>query len=207
MTCARYVSLPTFSMTTVRAPSPLMAPPMTASPLLDDDCQGTFAVDGTADDSVSRLLVHWARLPGQHGLIHARCSVLDAPVDGDLLTRLDQHTISGREVGNRVVHHRAVGHDDMCIRGHKSRKALQRAGGAHHGLHLQPVTEEHDIDQCRQLPVENHSLKTQRDCGAVYKGHRDCHRDECHHARGPGPELFEHAFEEGHAAVHVDERR
>src|SRR5450756_510179 len=78
--------------------------------LLDDDRQSTFAVDRTADDSITWLLVYWARLP-----VSMASFTLDAPPS----TRPSTGTFSPGLTSTRSVsytHLRAheTRHDLVC---------------------------------------------------------------------------------------------
>jgi hypothetical protein len=66
--------------------------------------------------------------------------------------------------------------------GHEFGKFVERARGLTHRTHLQPVTEQHDIDQRDQFPEEAFAEIDELRRDAVHERDRDRQRDERHHA-------------------------
>jgi len=89
----------------------------------------------------------------------------------------------------------------------QAHELLERARGAEHRAHLEPVTEQHDVDQRRGFPEEDVAGKAEHDQRAVGVGDRDRERYERHHAGEACTDLVHETREERPAAVEVDGRR
>ncbi len=99
------------------------------------------------------------------------------------------------------------GRSTMGFRRHKPGQLLQGPRGSHDRSHLQPMAEEHDVDEGRHLPEEDLSGQAEDDGAAVDVGGGDGQSDQGHHARRLGFDLADEALEEGTAPVKIDERR
>ncbi len=93
----------------------------------------------------------------------------------------------------------------MGLRGHQPRQFLQGPRGPHHGAHLDPVPQEHDVQQGGQLPVEHHPGQPEAHRSGVHVGGGDGHPDQGHHPGEPGGQLADQSLEEGEAAVQEDQ--
>ncbi len=173
----------------------------------DLDGQRAFAVDGAADDLAAGLLGDRGRFPGEHRLIDRALALHDDTVRGDLLTRLDQDLVIHRQFAQRHVLHAAVGHELVGVGGHEFGQFLQGPRGAHHRLHLDPVPEQHDVDEGGQLPEEHLAGQAEHHGAAVEIGGGDGDGDQRHHPGLAGFEFLEQAFEERPAAIPEDRGR
>ena len=82
----------------------------------------------------------------------------------------------------------------------------ERALGLADRLHLEPVAEQHDVDEQRELPpeVEIEAAHVQARREARGERDRDREADQQHHARLPGADLVRGALQERDAAVDED---
>jgi hypothetical protein len=137
----------------------------------------------------------------QHGFVETRSALDDDAIDGHLVPRPDQYTVAGSQVADGhlvdgIVRAQAVGR-----RRQQADQRLQRPGGAHDRLHLDPVAEQHDVDQGDQLP-EEHLAGQAKDHGAgVEEGDGDGQGNEGHHARAALGKLADKSLEEGPTAI------
>ena len=100
----------------------------------------------------------------------------------------------------------AVAGDPLGRVGQQRGKGGQRAPGLGDRAHLQPVAQEHDRDQGRQLPPDLDIEEAQRPGPARHEGDADGERDEGHHPGLAVPQLADGSPEEDEAAVQEDDR-
>jgi hypothetical protein len=93
----------------------------------------------------------------------------------------------------------------MRLRRQQRGQVLQRAAGALHRGHLDPVPDQHDDDEGRELPVQRRTAhQAERGGQTVGERHRDRQPDERHHAGLPRPQLAHGTGDEQPAAVDVE---
>ncbi len=135
--------------------------------------QGAFAVHRSGHDLAARGLVHRTGLAGEECLVYRRGPFGDRGIDRHLLTGSDQHPIAYPErVDRNVVHHPVRG-DMVRHRRDHGGEMVQGARRRHDGAHLQPMPEQHHVEECRQLPVERLAGETEGDRQAVPVGDGD----------------------------------
>src|SRR5207302_792385 len=83
----------------------------------------------------------------------------------------------------------------------EGRQSLQRPLGLSKGSYLQPMAEQHDRDQGRELRPEVDVEETQAGGEGASEGHDEAHRDEQHHPGTPAASLRPAAREETTPAV------
>ncbi len=78
------------------------------------DHEPSLLIDGGSEHLVPGHLVHWQRLPGQHGLVDRGKAVFDDSVRWDLLSGQNHHPIAGQDTldWNRLL--RSID-DDPCL--------------------------------------------------------------------------------------------
>src|SRR5262249_35471840 len=81
---------------------------------------------------------------------------------------------------------------------------LERRACAHDGLHLDPMTQKHYVDQGDELPEEVVTAKTDYRCQAIDVRGTDRNADQRHHPGIPGSDLLSQADQERPAAVKID---
>jgi hypothetical protein len=81
----------------------------------------------------------------------------------------------------------------------------KRPLGLHDRAHLDPVTQAHDRDQCRELPPDVDLEQAQRGRPGRHEGDHDRQGDERHHARQPLGQLAARSLQEHEAAVGEDD--
>ena len=170
------------------------------------DGQRAGAVDGAADHLVVLFPGDRPGLAGDHGLVDLALAVDDPAVGGHLLAGPDQHLVARLQLIQRDVPNGAVRLDPMRLGRQQPGQILQRLRRAHHGAHLDPVAQQHDVDQRGQLPEEDLPAQAEDDQAAVHICDGDGQGDQRHHARQPVPQLIDEPFQEGPAAVEEDER-
>jgi hypothetical protein len=172
---------------------------------LDADPQGAVGRDGAGDHAVTGAAVRGAGLAGDHRLVHRGVALDDRAVGRDPPAGSDEHEVSRLEIGDgHAVRHRAVEH--LGLVGEERGEGFERARGLPEGPHLLPVTEQHHVDQERELPPELEVEPAELRNEARNERHHDRERDQEHH---PGPaclQLGESALEEGQAPVEEDDR-
>src|SRR5688572_19652749 len=78
----------------------------------------------------------------------------DFAIGGDACTRTDQEEVAVLQFGDGNRLSLIAMLDALGGIGHKFGEFVERAGGLTHGTHLQPVTEEHDVDERDEFPEE-----------------------------------------------------
>ena len=173
--------------------------------LADFDGQGTFPVERPADRGGAGLLFDRPGFAGQHGFVHAALAGDNDAVDGHALAGLHQHTITGLKRGDGDIF-KGAGLNAVGGGGQQPHQRVEGSGGAHHRSHLDPVAEQHDVNQGGQLPLKAHAGQSQPDRGGIDEGRGDGHRDERHHARLAALHLIPEAGEKRPPAIAVDQR-
>ena len=184
---ASAVSEPTLVTSTVSAPEPLVEPPMTDDP-------ADFA--------------HRRRLSGDERLVHVGCAVDDLAVHRHGGSRTHEHVIADLQLAHRdravPPRRRVVAVQQLGLVGQQLRELAERVLRAHHRGHLDPVAEQHDRDEGRELPPEVHARQAERDGERVAERDHDRERDERHHAGLLRAQLGDRAPEEHEPAVDED---
>ena len=91
--------------------------------------------------------------------------------------------------------------------GHEFGKFIERARGLPHGTHLQPVTEQHDVDERDQFPEEAFTQIDELRRDTVNERDRDRQRDERHHAGLAFLQFRDSHLQEGNPAIGKDDQR
>ncbi len=143
---------------------------------------GRVGGHGAGHHLVPDRLGDGAGLAGDHGLVELGFSVDDLPVGGHPSTGAHQHGVSGAEGTGRDGLEGTVGADALGLVGEKGGQGGQGVLGLAEGLHLLPVSEQHDRDQRSELPPEVEIEPVQRGGHRGPVGDRDGHGDQQHHA-------------------------
>ena len=169
--------------------------------------QAALAVDGPGDDLCACHLVDRRRLTGDHRLVDIRMPFRHLTVGGNACARADEDEIAMLERGDR----HSLGHvtvvDALGGVGHELRQLVERTGSLAHRAHLEPVTEQHDVDQRDELPEETFPQVQELRRDAVHERNGNCQRDERHHTRLAFPDLGDCHLQEGDPAVDEDDHR
>ena len=142
------------------------------------DSQAAARGDRACDDR-RRLLGHGGGLAGDHRLVHIGAALDDDAVGGDAAPGRTRTTSSerSREIGTLGT---SVRHALGGIR-QQVRERCERAACLGDRAHLEPVAEEHDRDQRRELPPHFDLEPTERRGPRRHEGHGDGQTDEQHH--------------------------
>ena len=116
-----------------------------------------------------------AKLSPEPGL-----QMIDVPVPtpgiNDVLIKIKQTSICGTDVHiynwdswaqKTIKPPMVIGHEFVGIGGHEFGQLLQSPRCAHHGLHFNPVPQQHDVNESGQLPKEHLARQPEDDCAAV----------------------------------------
>jgi hypothetical protein len=169
---------------TRRLPSPLIVPAITVSPgALSTGFDSPVTIASLTSDSPSTTSPSAGTLaPGRTSsrspLAQRLTGTVSVPPSGDALGRV----------------------------GHQFGQLVQRPRRLAHAAHLQPVAEQHDVDQRHQLPEEGLARRQQQRGQAVDVRDADGQRDQRHHPRLPVAQLGHGHRQEGHATVEEDNR-
>ena len=160
--------------------------------------------DRAGDHGVSLAATDRLRLTRDHRLVHAGRPGADRAVRGDPAAGPDHHQVTQPQVGGRDQLG-VVADDPLGLVGQQRGQRVQRGGGLGQGPHLDPVAEQHDHDQQRQLPPEVELVVQDAEAGAPggEKGHGDGQADEQHHPGLPAAELVDRAGQERPPAPYV----
>ena len=138
----------------------------------------------------SRTFRDGSRLAGDHRFVDVARAVAHDAVGGNARAGADEHQVSLAEVGGGDLLGPLA--DDPHRRvGEKLGQFLQCALRLGNRSHLDPVAEDHDRDERRQLPPQVHAREAECDRQAEDEGDGDRQRDERHHA---GPAVGELAL-------------
>jgi len=170
----------------------------------DLDAQPRIGRDRAGGDGVADAAGDGARLAGDHRLVDVGLSVDHPAVGGDAAAGPHDDDIADGEVGGRHRHD-AVALDPLGLVGQESGERVERRRGRRERAHLDPVPEQHDDDEERQLPPELELVVQDAEARAPRReeGDRDRERDEGHHAGPAAAELVAGAREERPSAPHV----
>src|SRR4030042_997880 len=83
-----------------------------------------------------------------------------------LPSRPHQHPVSFMQGFERYIFNLACRSQAVCLFGQKLRQLLQCSARAHHGTHLQPMAQKHNVDEGGKLPEEHIPLETEDNCTA-----------------------------------------
>ena len=172
--------------------------------LLDLECEGGFAVDGTANRLVAFALFDGHALARQHSLVERGVAFDDEAVGRHLFAGLDEYAVAPPQFGDRHVFDASILSKSVRLGGHESHELLQSRRGTHHRAHLDPMSEQHDVDQGCDLPEKHLTGQTENDQGAVTVGDADSERNQRHHSGPLLLQLPEETREKRPAAVRVD---
>ncbi|MBM2844369.1 MAG: hypothetical protein HW404_2206, partial [Anaerolineales bacterium] len=169
--------------------------------------QAAEAVERAADDLVVSALLHRHRLPGQHRLIDRRMALQDAPVDRDLLPRLDDENVADAHLLDRDFEFLAVSNDARRFRAqaHQTPDGVARPA-ARPGLQ-QLAQDDQGDDDGGGLEVQVAARQTEHDRHGVEVGGRRAHGDQHVHVGGAVAQSLEGAAVVLAAGVELDRRR
>src|SRR5215218_3007077 len=142
---------------------------------------------------------------GDHRLVQLGGAVHHHAVGRHPPAGADQHQVADVQLGGRDGPGAAVV-DQLGVVGQQRRQVVQGAGGLPEGAHLQPVPEQHDHDQQRQLPPEVQVEEAERGGGTGHEGDPDRQGDQQHHAGLAAACLRDAALQERPAAVQEHHR-
>src|SRR5699024_1640769 len=108
-------------------------------------------VDRACDRFIANFFPHWARFPGEERLVHAATSVGNDAIGRELLTRANENEVAFAQFrdGNLL---RTTVDESMRRMWNERREVFECTRGALHTRHFEPVTEEHNRDECRKFP-------------------------------------------------------
>src|SRR5262245_1293826 len=99
----------------------------------------------------------------------------------------------------------AIAVEEMRGIGHQSSQSLQGRTGTDDRLHLDPVTEQHDVDQSYEFPEEIITGKPDDRRHAVNVSRGDGDTDQRHHTGIAGADFLPQPVEKRPAAVEIDD--
>ena len=175
---------------------------------LDAHADGGVGRDRPGDDAVADVLRHRPRLAGDHRLVELGLAVDDHAVGGHARARAHEHDVARAQRRERHRLDAPSSVDALGLVGQQLGERGERALGLADGLHLEPVAEQHDHDEERELPPEVEVEVADAEAGgeAGDERHRDRERDQQHHPRLAGADLADAAAQERPAAVEEDDR-
>ena len=148
---------------------------------VDPHPDGRVGRHGAGHHLVAHRLGYRAGLAGDHRLVQLGLAVDDLPVGGDPGPGPDEHDVAGRQIGDRDRLDLAVVTDAFGVVGQQLGQRREGALGLADGLHLLPVTQQHDGDQGGELPPEVEVEPVEAGGHRRDVGHGDGHGDEQHH--------------------------
>ena len=110
--------------------------------------------DGAGHDAVAGALRHRARLTGDHRFVDLGFAVGDVAVGGHPRAGSHQHDIARPQRVDADRLDLARFGDAFRFVGQQRGQRRERALGLPDRVHLEPVAEQHDVDQQRELPPE-----------------------------------------------------
>src|SRR5660397_201153 len=137
----------------------------------------------SCDDLILLTLLHGPGRSGEHGFVEGRASFYHPAVHRHLLPGFHQDSVPALEVGHGDVLRGAVFLQQVGFVGHEAGQLLQGLRGTHHGAHLHPVAQQHDVHQRGQFPEEDLPGQAQDHGRAVGEGGGYGHGYQGHHAR------------------------
>src|SRR6516164_738603 len=110
------------------------------------DNNGAFAIDCAADDSVTFLFRNRFGFAGQHGFVGRGLALNNEAVRRNSLAWLYQEMLPTFERRDGDLAGATVAVKKMRCIWNERGQTLQRSAGPHDGSHLDPVTQQHDVD-------------------------------------------------------------
>ncbi len=163
----------------------------------DLNTDGGIRGDGACHDGVPHCPQLCSRLTRDHGLINAGGSLTDYPVCRDTRAGTYENDVSDDQLRwGDLMKHVAVDKDGGVRQQRRQRVEGRSCLGE--GTHLDPVSEQHDVDEQRKLPPEVH-IGSQDAHARPHGGEErnaDRHADQQHHPRRACPEFAECSAEE-----------
>ena len=130
-----------------------------------------------------RYLVHRFGFPGHHRFVDAGFAFGHFAVGGNAGARSHKDQVADLETASGSGPGRAVGQQQLGGIRHQAGQLVQRTGRLPHAAHLEPVTQQHDVNQGHQFPEEAFAETQDLRSKAVDEGDRNGETDEGHHAR------------------------
>ena len=146
------------------------------------DAERACAVNRSGNDLVSRFLVDRTRFASDHGLIDCAAPVANDAIGWNARAGPNEHDVSISELRHGYVC-RFLAINARCHVRNELGQLVERALRLHDRPHLDPVAEEHDGDERRELPPEIHPRDAKCYGEAEDKRHRNGERDQRHHSR------------------------
>jgi hypothetical protein len=120
----------------------------------DLHAERAFAVDRAGDHLVAFALLDRARLAGDHRLVEIALALAYGAVDRDALARAHEHEVARpKPVDGHLLGAAVLGDARGLVR-QELGQLLERALRLRDRAHLDPVAQQHDGDQRRQLPPQ-----------------------------------------------------
>ncbi len=158
------------------------------------------AVDRAGNDFVAFSLLHRARLPGDHRLVHRTRTLHHHTVSGDSLAGAHQDDVALPQLIERDLLI-SVSHDPDRSARKELRQLLEGSLRLRNGTHLDPVAQQHDRHERGELLPQRHAGEPERHDRAENKRDRDREGDERHHAGQAILQLADGSLDEDPAAV------
>ena len=172
---------------------------------VDPDVESTPGHDGACDHSIALGLRHGLGLTGDDRLVDVGRAVDDRAVDGDSGPGPHEDDVTHPELRES---------DGLCVLTvdpfggvrEQRRECCQGPLRLGDRAHLQPVAEQHDRDEGRELPPDLDVEETQRPGPARHEGDGDGEGDEGHHPGLAVGQLATASAQEDEPAVQEDHR-
>ena len=160
-----------------------------------------------ATTRVAHAAAHGPGFAGHHRLVHLGGTVDDDSVGGHAAAGPHDHDVVDPQFGgcHRLDAVAAVSYDAFRLVGQQRRQRVQRRRGLRQRPHLDPVAQQHDHDQQRELPPEVEVVRQHAEAGAPRRDERDRdgQADQQHHSRCAGTDFTDRSGEERPAAPEV----
>jgi hypothetical protein len=170
----------------------------------DIDAQAGVGRDSTGGDLVADPACDGVGLARHHRLVHIGAAVDDPAVGGNAAARADHDDVADPQLGGRDRHD-PIPLDALRLVRDQRGEGVECGARLRERAHLDPVAEQHDHDQQRQLPPEL-ELVVQQPHGRSPGGEerdRDGEADQQHHAGLAGAQLADRAGQERPPAPRV----
>ena len=128
----------------------------------DLDAQRAGAVDRSRDDVGIWTLGHGSRFASDHRLVDVARAVAHGSVGWNARARAHEYQVSDSQIRGRDFL-RPLADEPRGGVGEELGQFIQRALCLGDRAHLDPVAENHDRDERRELPPEVHAREAQRD--------------------------------------------
>ena len=170
------------------------------------DPERAFSIDRPGDHLIALALPHRSGLARDQGLVDRTLALAHDTVHGHAFSGPHEDDFAGPQLADRD-HFLVPCGDPRRRRWKQLRQLLERAFRALNGPHLDPVTEQHDRHERRELPPQRVGAdQLQFHDPGEDKCDRNSQRDERHHSRQTRPQLAPGALEKRATAVQEDER-